>query len=250
MINAGPLDFTFHTTPVLRALALTVPEGATFGLVGPNGSGKSTLLRCLSGALKPRGAVLIDDEALATLDHRARATKLAVVGQDAPSAGALMVRDLVMLGRSPHRGDLARYSPVDHDVVDHVVERVGIGHLASRRVCELSGGERQRALIARALAQQTPYLLLDEPTNHLDVRYAHELLALLAALEITTVVVLHDLNLAARFCTVMAMLDGGRLVAAGPPDDVLSPELLEPVYGIGVRRLDVDGHLHLCFGTQ
>jgi iron complex transport system ATP-binding protein len=249
VITAGPLLFEFGTTPVLRGAELVVPDGATVGLVGPNGSGKSTILRCITGALEPHGAVLIDDIAVHSISDRARAQQLAVVGQDAPTALALCVRDLVMLGRSPHRSDLARFDTRDATVVDDVLERVGVSHLATRPIRELSGGERQRVLIARALAQQAPYLLLDEPTNHLDVRYAHELLGLVASLPVTTVVVLHDLNLAARFCSTIAVLDNGRVVATGTPHEVLTPDILMPIYGITVRRIELDGHLHLCFGT-
>jgi iron complex transport system ATP-binding protein len=128
--------------------------------------------------------------------------------------------------------------------VSDALAAVGLEELATRDVAVLSGGERQRALIARALAQQTGHVLLDEPTNHLDIRFQHEVLRLVRELP-GAAVVLHDLNLAARYCDRIMVLDHGRTVASGTPSEVLTPEILEPVYGVRVKRVEIDGELHL-----
>ena len=132
-------------------------------------------------------------------------------------------------------------------MVDAALARVDITYLADRLITQLSGGERQRALIARAIAQDADHLLLDEPTNHLDIRHQFELLALVATIPATTVIVLHDLNLAARCCDELILLDHGRLVASGPTQQVLDPELISQVYGVQVHRIDHAGQPRLLF---
>ena len=159
----------------------------------------------------------------------------------------ITVADMVLLGRSPHRSSFQSYTAADHQRAAAALRRVGVRHLAERFFTELSGGEKQRALIARALAQETDHLLLDEPTNHLDIRYQHEILGLVQTLDVTTVVVLHDLNLAARYCDRLVLLDRGRVACSGAPDDVLTEDMLERVYGVGVRRRQEDGCLQLTF---
>lgn len=155
--------------------------------------------------------------------------------------------ETVLLGRSPHLTTFQRYSAQDYRIAAAALAEVGARHLADRVFAGLSGGEKQRVLIGRALAQQADHLLLDEPTNHLDIRYQHEVLQLVRALEVTTIVVLHDLNLAARYCDQVVLLERGRVKAAGTPDEVLRPEILEPVYHIGVQRVLSDGELQLLF---
>jgi iron complex transport system ATP-binding protein len=154
---------------------------------------------------------------------------------------------MVLLGRSPHRSAFQGYSAADRRLAAAGLRRVGARHLAERVFSSLSGGEKQRVLIARTLAQDADHLLLDEPTNHLDIRYQHEVLHLVRTLGVTTVVVLHDLNLAARYCDHLVLLSEGRVAASGSPGDVLTAEVIEPVYGVRVRRLDDDGQVQLVF---
>ncbi|MGO1379446.1 ABC transporter ATP-binding protein [Corynebacterium sp. AOP36-E1-14] len=254
MITAENVHVDFGATRALAGVDLTVPDEGTVGLVGPNGSGKTTLLRALYGSVTPSsGRVLLDGADLRGGRHGSRQTDVAravaVVAQerDATSSGMPMsVADLVTLGRLPHQGRLPRTSAHDRAVVTGALDAVGMTDLARRDLAELSGGERQRALIARALAQQTRHILLDEPTNHLDVRYQHEILELVAGLP-GCAVVLHDLNLAARYCTHIVVLDRGVVVAEGTPDEVLVPAVLEPVYGRRVTRVDIDGEITLIF---
>ncbi|MYI07599.1 MAG: ABC transporter ATP-binding protein, partial [Gemmatimonadetes bacterium] len=221
-------------------------------LIGPNGSGKSSLLRCLYGMLRPhRGAVLIGDEPIESLSQRSIARAVAVVTQDASADGiGITVGEFVLLGRHVHRGDHQGFTDEDRSVALEALELVSLSGFAERNLQELSGGERQRVMIARCIAQQSPVMLLDEPTNHLDVRYQHETLTLVRSLEIDTIVVLHDLNLAARYCDHLVLLDQGRVVQQGLPENVLRSDVLEPVYGIEVRRLADGQHTYLAFGPH
>lgn len=255
MIIARDLGFAYDRQAVLDDVDLVADGGEVLGLIGPNGSGKTTLLRTLYASLQPqRGEVSLDGEALDRLDAREIARRTAVVVQEDQGELPLTVGEMVLLGRLPHLRTFQRPSRADHLIAAEALERVGARPFAERPVAELSGGERQRVLIARALVQQASHLLLDEPTNHLDIHYQHSILQLVRSLPVTTVVVLHDLNLAARYCDRLVLLDRGKVAAAGTPDQVLQPAVLEPVYGIGVERTHHDGHVQLLFhpldGTQ
>jgi iron complex transport system ATP-binding protein len=218
---------------VVDGVSLRPEAGHTIGLLGPNGSGKSSLLRLLHGTARPSaGTVSLDGSDLATLRRRDIARAVATVTQHAVTDSDLTVRDVVRLGRTPHRAVWGADSPDDERAVQAALERVGLVEMSERPWLTLSGGERQRAHIARALAQEPRELLLDEPTNHLDIRHQLELLALVADLPVTAFVALHDLNLAAMFCDSILVLRGGRVVAAGAPAEVLTPALIADVYGV------------------
>ena len=252
MLAATDIDLRLGAVDVLSGAQLCTRPGQVVGLIGPNGSGKSSLLRCLYGMLRPnRGAVLIDDEKIDSLSQRSIARAVAVVTQDASADGiGITVGEFVLLGRHVHRGDHQGFTEEDRRIALDALELVSLSGFARRGLQELSGGERQRVMIARCIAQQSPVMLLDEPTNHLDVRYQHEVLALVRSLEMDTIVVLHDLNLANRFCDYLALLDQGRVVHQGPPESVLRSDVLEPVYGIEVRRLADGKHTYLAFGPH
>ncbi|MGH3696951.1 MAG: ABC transporter ATP-binding protein [Pseudonocardiaceae bacterium] len=251
MISAEGISFDYDGNLVLADVGLVAQRGQVVGLIGPNGSGKTTLLRVLYNALRPRaGLVTIDDTPIGTLTSRQVARRFAVVAQESPPEIPVTVADVVLLGRSPLRSAFQRYTQDDYRVSAAALQRVGARHLADRNFPSLSGGEKQRVLIARALAQQADHLLLDEPTNHLDIRYQHEVLGLIRDIGVTTIVVLHDLNLAARYCAQLVLLDSGKVACAGRTEDVLIPEVLEPVYEVSVRRLSELGSLQLVFGPR
>lgn len=242
MITTRDLTCDIGARRILDGVDLTISDHGMLGIVGPNGSGKTTLIRALFGALRPAGGVvLIDDRPLPTFSRPDIARRVAVVVQESPTSLPMTVAESVLLGRLPHPG-----TP-EEAAVSEALHRVDCAHLAQRPVSELSGGERQRVLIARALAQDTSHLLLDEPTNHLDIRYQHEILGLLRSLDIGVGVVLHDLNLAARYCDRIAIVDEGRISALGAPTDVLTPDILEPIYHVGVERLELPDGPHLVF---
>jgi iron complex transport system ATP-binding protein len=249
MISASDVSVDYDGKLVVDGVELQAGPGEMVGLIGPNGSGKTTFLRTLYAALRPRaGLVTIDDEPVATLRGAELARRIAVVAQETPSDLPVTVADMVLLGRAPHRSALAALGREDHRAAAAALTRVGARHLADRRYATLSGGEKQRVLVARTLAQQADHLLLDEPTNHLDIGYQHELLRMVGQLGVTTVIVLHDLNLAARYCTKLVLLNAGRVVVAGTPDEVLTPDTLHRVYGVHVERVTVSGCLQLVFG--
>lgn len=247
-IHGNNITYSYGKNLVVDGVTIDIPESGTVGLVGPNGSGKTTLLRTLYGSLQPdSGTVSVNDKAFKKISRKVLSKTLAVVAQEHASDLPMVVADLVMLGRMPHQGLASRPSAEDERIVENALRHVGVFHLAGRNFSDLSGGERQRVLIARALAQEATHILLDEPTNHLDIRYQHDVLALLADLPTSCVVVLHDLNLAARYCDHVLILQDGRVVARGAPTDIFTPEVLEPVYGIKVRRFDIDGEMNLVF---
>jgi iron complex transport system ATP-binding protein len=249
VIEATRVTVELGGRAVVDDVDLATVDGRVVGLIGPNGSGKSTLLRCMCAALAPSGgAVMLAGRGISEWSTREVAQQVAVVPQEQVPATGLTVAELVLLGRAPHRRDHQGFTASDHDMVATALGKVGALDLASRRWHELSGGERQRVALARCLAQGSAALLLDEPTNHLDVRYQHEVLALVRSLGLTTIVVLHDLNLAARYCDHLVLIDDGRVVRSGDVDHVLDPVLLADVYGIAVRRIDDHAGPVMVFG--
>ncbi|MEH0502181.1 ABC transporter ATP-binding protein [Streptomyces scabiei] len=228
---------------VVDGVTLTLHLGETVGLLGPNGSGKSTLLRLLAGVLAPTaGVVSLDGRPLAEVGRRATARRIATVNQHADTQTELTVRDVVALGRIPHRRAWTPATATDAQAVTEALARTGLTDRADQFWHTLSGGERQRTQIARALAQQPRELLLDEPTNHLDIQHQLDLLELVASLPVTTVIALHDLNLAAMYCDRLLVLREGRAVTEGTPAEVLTSALVEQVYGVRTEITHDPGH--------
>ncbi|MFI9386750.1 ABC transporter ATP-binding protein [Kutzneria sp. NPDC052558] len=238
--------------PVLREVNLIVEPGSVVGLVGPNGSGKSTLLRTIYKSVRPvTGSVLIDGDDVRSLSARAAARRTGAVLQDSAGTGGLTVSETVALGRNPHHGLLTRESTSDHEAIADALARTGMMSFADRPVSSLSGGERQRVLLARALAQRPRLLVLDEVTNHLDVRARFELLDLVRGLGVTTLAVLHELDLAVRCCDRLVVLDQGRVVAAGPVLDALTSDVLHDVFGVHATAIrHEDGVIRITYGAQ
>jgi len=232
------------------SIDVDVPSGTFVGLLGPNGSGKSTLLKSIYRVVRPNaGMVRLDGQDMSDLDGRALARRLAVVAQESDIVFELTVRELVLLGRIPHKGNFERDSELDHAIVADCLAQVGMADAMSRIVGTLSGGEKQRVLVARALAQQPEVLVLDEPTNHLDIRHQLELLDLVRGLGLTTFAALHDLNLAAEYCDHLYVLDGGRVVGSGTPAEVLTAEMIRSVFRIHASFVDhpLTGRRHLLY---
>ncbi|MDX1873752.1 ABC transporter ATP-binding protein [Mycolicibacterium sp. 120266] len=240
-LRALDVSWTRSGNVVLDGVTVDPEPRSTVGLLGPNGSGKSSLLRLLAGVDRPdSGAVTLDGEVLHRLSRRAVARRVAMVGQHADTDLHITVYEVVRLGRIPHAGVIGGDRDTDH-AVREALAATRLADMAQRHWHTLSGGERQRVQIARALAQQPGELLLDEPTNHLDIAHQLDILALVRALDLTTVVALHDLNLAAMFCDHLIVLSAGRVVAAGPPAEVLTEELVAEVYRVDCHITVVDG---------
>ncbi|CUU54911.1 iron complex transport system ATP-binding protein [Parafrankia irregularis] len=239
--------------PIVRDLTVDCPAGTFVGLLGPNGSGKSTALRTVYHALRPRaGAVLLDGVDLhRDLGPRATARQVAALTQDNAGEVHLRVRDIVATGRLPHQSSFSPASQNDRTVVTDALSAVGMTGQADRPFAGLSGGEKQRVLLARALAQQPRVLVLDEPTNHLDIGARLDLLDLVRSLGITVLAALHDLDLAAAYCDIVHVLADGELLAAGPPADVLTPELLRQVFKVAAHRTihPITGRPHFAFAA-
>jgi iron complex transport system ATP-binding protein len=223
--------------PILRDVSFTLEHGERVALIGPNGAGKSTLLRVLAGILRPAaGRVLLDDLPIASLDRSEVARRLAVVPQQTALPFSMRVEEVVALGRLPHESALRGARPSDRAAVAAAIDRVGLGHLLGRDARELSLGERQLVLLALAVAQEAPVLLLDEPTVHLDLRHQVEAMELLTDLNerdgTALVAVLHDLGLAAHFFPRLVIVEHGRVVADGPPSEVLTDGRIRETFGV------------------
>jgi iron complex transport system ATP-binding protein len=235
---------------IVDEVGLSVEPGEVVGLIGPNGSGKSTLLRAVYRMLRPAaGYVRLGGDDVWRLSARESARRTGVVVQETPSDFEFTVAEVVQMGRTPHKGMLAQDTGEDVQIVVAALRRVQMLAFAERQFSTLSGGEKQRVLMARALAQQPKFLVLDEPTNHLDIHYQLEILELVKSLGITTLVTLHDLNLAAAYCGRLYMLQAGRIVAAGAPEAVLTSERLRSVFLVDavLGRHPVTGSLQLAF---
>ena len=248
-IEAERLRCRLGGREVLKGLDFVVTDREIVGLLGPNGCGKSTLLRCVAGLLRPSaGSVRVGGIPSCELPRRDLARQLALQGQEGVAALGFSVRDVVAMGRLPHRKSVfAADSAADAAIVSRNIARLELASLSERMVETLSGGERQRAMIARALAQEPRILLLDEPTNHLDIRHRFAVLELVRGLGITVVQVLHDIDLAAHWCDRILLMAGGRIVADGPPANALTPAILRDVYEVTAKvdRDPATGRLHI-----
>jgi iron complex transport system ATP-binding protein len=235
------IRFSYGSHSVLKGVTMEVAPGQVLSIVGPNGSGKSTLLRCLARVLKPQGgAVFLDGREAARISSRELARLLGYVPQAVGEVFPFTVLETVLMGRKPHLN--WGVAPKDLAVVAQVMQFMGLVEMAQRQMDQLSGGQKQKVFIARALAQEPQVFLFDEPTSSLDIRHQLEVLELVRELagqqKRQVVMVLHDLNLAARFSDRMVMLKEGLIFAAGRPGDVLTAENVSAVYGVEASIAD------------
>ncbi|WP_083749546.1 ABC transporter ATP-binding protein [Frankia sp. CcI49] len=236
-LHARGLTLAYDQRVVATDLGVRIPDNSFTVIVGPNACGKSTLLRALARMLRPRhGAVYLDGALIRSLPSKEVARRLGLLPQTSIAPSGILVSDLVARGRYPHQRLLRQWSRQDEDAVRDALAATHTEDLADRFVDELSGGQRQRVWLAMALAQQTPIMLLDEPTTFLDLAHQIEILDLCADLHEesnrTLVAVLHDLNQACRYATHLVAMKDGRIVAQGDPNEIVTAELVEEVFGI------------------
>lgn len=235
-LSAESVTLGYNGAPVVSELTASIPDGSFTVIIGPNACGKSTLLRGLSRLLVPKaGRVILDGKAITTLPAKEVARRLGLLPQSAIAPDGITVADLVARGRYPYQSLLRQWSDADEAAVRDALDATGTRELAPRRVDELSGGQRQRVWVAMVLAQQTDLLLLDEPTTFLDIAHQVELMELFAHLNRrgrTIVAVLHDLNHAARYADHIIAMRDGRILAAGPPAEVVTSARVEEIYSL------------------
>ncbi|WP_323754270.1 ABC transporter ATP-binding protein [Marinobacter sp.] len=253
MIQTENLSLAYGATPVVNNVSLAIPEGAITCLLGPNGSGKSTLLKSFAGLLPARsGRVLLDGQPLNQWDRQRLALRLAMLPQKPIVPDGILVKDLVTLGRFPHRKWWQKNQAEDNRIAHDSMTMTGVDELADRPVEALSGGQQQRVWIAMALAQETSILLLDEPTTFLDWGYQLEVLELLAKLNrehgLTVVMSLHDLNQAAQFADQIAVMAEGELQTMGSPGDVITESLIRRVFRVETKVTVEENGRPFCSG--
>ena len=248
-LEAKDIEAVLGGNPILRGVSLEVDHNDFVGIIGPNGSGKSTLLKCIYRVLKPQaGIVRLDGTDIRELSYKKSAQTIAVLAQHNYYNFEFSVQDVVLMGRSPHKRTMERDNAQDYAIVAQALETVGMADMAKRSFSTLSGGEQQRVILARALAQQTPCLILDEPTNHLDIKYQLQLLDIVKGLNRTVISAIHDLNIAAMYCTWLVVMKDGKVITQGTPRQVLTPELIREVYEVEATvSTDAQGILRILY---
>lgn len=236
-IRINDLEFSYAHEVILKSIDLDILPGELVSIIGPNGAGKSTLIKCMEGLLKhQKGEIKIDGSSIRKMNRGQIAKKLGYVPQSSASLFTLKVFDMVLLGRRPHT--TWRSSENDQKKVLHALKLLNIEHLAMKNYNELSGGQQQKVIIARAIAQETDVLLLDEATSNLDIRHQLEVMdimkKLINRLKISVVMIVHDLNIAARYSDKIIIMNEGQIVASGKPEEVLTEENISSVYGVEI----------------
>lgn len=250
MIDIDSVGVKLSNKRIVDCASIHVDEGEFVGLIGPNGSGKSTLLKSVYRTLKhDQGEITLGGVPEGEISLRENAKRLSVVAQHNYYNFDFLIEEVVQMGRTPHKDPMEMDNKEDEAIVDDALKLVNMHHMKGRKFSSLSGGEQQRVILARALAQQTPCIVLDEPTNHLDIQYQLEVLDIVKSIGCTALCALHDLNLAAQFCDRIYILKDGRIVGEGRPEDVLTEEMIENVYGVrcSVTRVPETGLLNIAY---
>jgi len=231
-IKTKDLNVAVPKRRIVEGASIHVDEGEFVGLLGPNGSGKSTLLKTIYRTMKREsGEIEFNDRPLDEISLKESALLMSVVTQHNYYNFDFKVEEVVMMGRTPHKKTMEMDNEEDKRIVKESLERVDMLDFKDRNFSSLSGGEQQRIILARALAQKTPCLVLDEPTNHLDIKYQLDVLDIVKSLGCTTLCALHDLNLAAQYCDRIYILYNGHIVEEGAPEDVITEEMIQRIYG-------------------
>ena len=247
-IKAENINITLEKNNILKDINIEVDNKEVVGIIGPNGSGKSTLLKCIYRVLKPNdGAILLDNVDIKDMSVKESSKRLAVLSQHNNYNFDFTVKDIVLMGRSPHKKFMERDNKEDYDIVNEALKKVDMFELKDRSFQSLSGGEQQRVILARALAQQPQCLILDEPTNHLDIKYQLQLMRIVKGLGIEVIAAIHDLNIAAMYCDKIYVLKDGEIIKNGKPKDVLTQELIKDVYEVDAEVIVNEERVHISY---
>ena len=232
-IKAENINITLEKNNILKDINIEVDNKEVVGIIGPNGSGKSTFLKCIYRVLKPSdGAILLDKVDIKDMTVKESSKRLAVLSQHNNYNFDFTVKDIVLMGRSPHKRFMERDNKEDYAIVNDALKKVEMLEFKDRCFQSLSGGEQQRVILARALAQQPQCLILDEPTNHLDIKYQLQLMRIVKNLNIEVIAAIHDLNIAAMYCDKIYVLKDGEIIKYGNPKEVLTQKLIKEVYEV------------------
>ena len=248
-ITAENIKMKIGDNEILKGVSIDSKNREFVGIIGPNGSGKSTLLKSIYRILKPNdGCIKLDDMDISKMSIKESAKKMALVSQHNYYNFDFTVKEVVSMGRSPHKKNLERDNIEDFEIVKESLQKVGMSEFSNRSFSTLSGGEQQRVILARALAQKTPCLILDEPTNHLDIKYQLSLLNIVKSLDLTVISAIHDLNIASMYCDRLFVMKDGQIVASGTPQDILTKELIKEIYEIDVEIIkDSKNQTHILY---
>ncbi len=241
LLTLASVSWSVEKQTILNDISFTLGQGDVIGIIGPNGAGKTSLLKCLLNQTKNwQGTIKLKNKNIRHYKPHELAQTFALVVQKSPPIFELKVYDVVRMGLLPYKSLFASDTDLDKKEIMLALEKVGLSVSQNKFFNTLSGGEQQRVLIAKALVQKAKILVLDEPTNHLDIFYQHQILQLVKALNITVIMTIHDLNLAAQYCTRLLLLNKGKLVSDKNVDKALNPETLSEVFGLPCYRDNVD----------
>ena len=247
-IKAENINITLEKNNILKGINIEVDNKEVVGIIGPNGSGKSTLLKCIYRVLKPNdGAILLDSVDIKDMPVKESSKRLAVLFQHNNYNFDFTVKDIVLMGRSPHKKFMERDNKEDYNIVNEALKKVDMLEFKDRSFQSLSGGEQQRVILARALAQQPQCLILDEPTNHLDIKYQLQLMRIVKSLNIEVIAAIHDLNIAAMYCDKIYVLKDGKIVKFGKTNEVLTKKLIKDVYEVDADVIVNQGMVHISY---
>ena len=247
-IKSENINVTLEKNNILKGINIEVDNKEVVGIIGPNGSGKSTLLKCIYRVLKPSdGAILLDKVDIKDMTVKESSKRLAVLSQHNNYNFDFTVKDIVLMGRSPHKRFMERDNKEDYAIVNDALKKVEMLEFKDRCFQSLSGGEQQRVILARALAQQPQCLILDEPTNHLDIKYQLQLMRIVKNLNIEVIAAIHDLNIAAMYCDKIYVLKDGEIIKYGNPKEVLTQKLIKEVYEVDAEVILNNERIYISY---
>ena len=247
-IKAENINITLEKNNILKDINIEVDNKEVVGIKGPNGSGKSTFLKLIYRVLKPSdGAIMLDKVDIKDMTVKESSKRLAVLSQHNNYNFDFTVKDIVLMGRSPHKRFMERDNKEDYDIVNDALKKVEMLEFKDRSFQSLSGGEQQRVILARALAQQPQCLILDEPTNHLDIKYQLQLMRIVKNLNIEVIAAIHDLNIAAMYCDKIYVLKDGEIIKYGNPKEVLTQKLIKEVYEVDAEVILNNERIYISY---